>query len=31
MGDSTYTDDLRVAKLFAVGYFKGLREAVYSE
>lgn len=31
MGDSTYTDDLCIAKLFAVGYFKGLREAVYSE
>lgn len=31
MGDSAYKDDLRLAKLFAIGYFKGLREAVYSE
>lgn len=31
MGDENFRDDLRLARLFAVGYFKGLREAVYSE
>jgi mannonate dehydratase len=31
MGDSAFDDDLRIARLFAVGYIKGLREAVYSE
>lgn len=31
MGDDSYTDDLRIARLFAVGYLKGIREAVYSE
>jgi mannonate dehydratase len=30
MGDDTYDDDLRIARLFAVGYLKGIREAVYS-
>ena len=31
MGDSTFADELGIARLFAVGYLKGLREAVYSE
>ncbi|MFC1525243.1 mannonate dehydratase [Candidatus Latescibacterota bacterium] len=31
MGDEEYDDELRVARLFAVGYLKGLREAVYAE
>ena len=31
MGDDSYRDELSVARLFAVGYFKGLREAVYAE
>ena len=31
MGDQTYKDDLSLARLFAIGYFKGLREAVYAE
>ena len=31
MGDESYRDELSVARLFAVGYFKGLREAVYAE
>ncbi|MFZ1757286.1 MAG: mannonate dehydratase [Caldilineaceae bacterium] len=31
MGDSTFADELGVARLFAVGYLKGLREAVYTE
>ncbi len=31
MGDETFDDELRLARLFAVGYIKGLREAVYSE
>jgi mannonate dehydratase len=31
MGDEGYADDLRVARLYAVGYVKGLREAVYAE
>ena len=31
MGDDEYDDPDRVARLFAVGYLKGLREAVYSE
>lgn len=30
MGDDSYDDDLRIARLFAVGYLKGIREAVYS-
>ena len=30
MGDDTFDDDLRIARLFAVGYIKGLREAVYT-
>jgi mannonate dehydratase len=30
MGDDTYDDDLRIARLFAVGYLKGIREAVYT-
>ena len=31
MGDENFDDELVLARLFAVGYFKGLREAVYSE
>jgi len=31
MGDETYSDELNLARLFAIGYVKGLREAVYSE
>ena len=31
MGDESFSDDLALARLFAIGYFKGLREAVYSE
>ena len=31
MGDENFRIDLRRAHLFAVDYFKGLREAVYSE
>ncbi|MBT5875796.1 MAG: TIM barrel protein [Candidatus Latescibacteria bacterium] len=31
MGDESYKDELRIARLFAIGYVKGLREAVYSE
>lgn len=30
MGDDTYGDDLRIARLFAVGYLKGIQEAVYT-
>ncbi len=31
MGDDSFADELGIARLFAVGYLKGLREAVYSE
>jgi len=31
MGDDSYSDELRIARLFAVGYLKGMREAVYAE
>ena len=31
MGDDDYADEHSLARLFAIGYFKGLREAVYSE
>ena len=31
MGDDDFSDDHRLARLFAVGYLKGLREAVYAE
>ncbi len=31
MGDGDFRDENRIARLFAIGYFKGLREAVYSE
>ena len=31
MGDDTYRDDLTLARFFAVGYIKGLREAVYGK
>jgi len=31
MGDDEFEDELRIARLFAVGYIKGLREAVYAE
>ena len=31
MGDGNFEDDLRIARLFAVGYLKGIREAVYRE
>ena len=31
MGDDTFDDEQRLARLFAVGYVKGLREAVYAE
>jgi hypothetical protein len=31
MGDDEFKDELRIARLFAVGYIKGLREAVYAE
>ena len=31
MGDGEYADELRIARLFAVGYLKGIREAVYAE
>ncbi len=30
MGDDTYDDEFRSARVFAVGYVKGLREAVYA-
>ena len=31
MGDESFDDELRLARLFAVGYIKGLQQAVYSE
>ncbi len=31
MGDAEYKDELTLARLFAVGYIKGLREAVYGK
>ncbi len=31
MGDESFSDDHGLARLFAVGYLKGLREAVYAE
>ena len=31
MGDDSFSDDHSMARLFAVGYIKGLREAVYAE
>lgn len=31
MGDEGFADEHRIARLFAVGYLKGLREAVYAE
>ena len=31
MGDDSFNDELGIAQLFAVGYLKGLREAVYPE
>ena len=31
MGGDDFDDELRLARLFAVGYIKGLREAVYAE
>ena len=31
MGDEDFEDEQRLARLFAVGYIKGLREAVYAE
>jgi len=31
MGDEDYVDEHSMARLFAVGYLKGLRESVYSE
>jgi mannonate dehydratase len=31
MGDDTYQDEHTLARLFAVGYIKGLREAVYGK
>ena len=31
MGDDDFDDEHRLARLFAVGYIKGLREAVYAE
>ena len=31
MGDESFDDKHRIARLFAVGYLKGLREAVYAE
>jgi len=31
MGNESFNDDLRIARLFAVGYLKGIREAVYAE
>ena len=31
MGDDSYADELRIARLFAVGYLKGIREAVFAE
>ena len=31
MGDESFSDEHGIARLFAVGYLKGLREAVYAE
>jgi mannonate dehydratase len=31
MGDESFDDEVGVARLFAVGYLKGIREAVYAE
>ena len=31
MGDESYNDEYSVARLFAVGYFKGIRKTVYAE
>ena len=31
MGDENYADTDGIARLFAVGYLKGIREAVYAE
>ncbi len=31
MCDDAHDDEHRLARLFAVGYVKGLREAVYAE
>jgi mannonate dehydratase len=31
MGDEDFADEHRLARLFAVGYIKGIREAVYAE
>ncbi|MBV7334134.1 mannonate dehydratase [Chloroflexi bacterium TSY] len=31
MGDKNYNDEPGIARLFAVGYLKGIREAVYTE
>ncbi|MDP6037224.1 MAG: mannonate dehydratase [Candidatus Latescibacteria bacterium] len=31
MGDESFKDEYGIARLFAVGYLKGLREAVYAE
>ena len=31
MGDDSFDDELRLARLYAVGYLRGLREAVYAE
>ena len=31
MGDKDFNDKHHLARLFAVGYVKGLREAVYAE
>ena len=31
MGDASYPDEHGIARLFAVGYIKGLRQAVYAE
>ena len=31
MGDEGYADELGIARLFAVGYLKGIREAVYGK
>ena len=30
-GDEGFADEHRIARLFAVGYLKGIRESVYSE
>ena len=31
MGDENFDDEVWMARLFAVGYLKGIREAVYAE